>query len=202
MLPNPIKYHFYHGQDLPEAWPYAYLVAQDGVYKIASTPLYWAYTRLATCHVAGLWPYQGTSAAVQLHVPRIPATWLAAVLDHARRATQAGCVISPPVEQMYHFYYFKTGWRVAAPAQKASAGRVSYWGGNEASVVLDLHSHHEMGAYFSHTDDRDEQGCRFYAVIGRIYSRPEIRLRLGIYGDWVELEPGVLFEGLGEFQWA
>jgi hypothetical protein len=48
-------------------------------------------------------------------------------------------------------------------------------------------------------DNRDEQGARFYAVIGRIYSRPEIRLRLGVYGDFVDLPAAALFEGLGPF---
>jgi PRTRC genetic system protein A len=104
---------------------------------------------------------------------------------------------------MYHFHYFPAcGWRVSIPKQQASAGRVAYRGGCEPTVVLDLHSHHEMNAYFSSTDNADEQGCRFYAVIGKIYSRPELRLRLGMYGDFVELDPCLLFDGSGPFEEA
>lgn len=134
-----------------------------------------------------------------LKVPKIPASWLRAVLDHARRAGSSD-LVSGAVEQMYHFHYLDTGWRVSVPKQEASAGRVSYRGGGEASVGLDLHSHHEMDAYFSSTDDRDEQGARFYAVIGKIFTAPEIVLRLGLYGDWLDLDPLFLFDGLGPFR--
>ena len=137
-----------------------------------------------------------------------PARWLWQVLEHAQKALAGNTEITP-VEQMYHFHWINSphptptppggAWRVSVPSQQASAGRVSYRGGNEASIVLDLHRHHAMPAYFSPVDNGDEQGCRFYAVIGKIYDRPEIRLRLGVYGDFIELEPLFLFEGLGPF---
>lgn len=199
-LPSPIQYHTYTGQHIPTAWPYAYLLAQNGVYKLVDTPHFYASLRIAPARVAGLcrWPEEG----VLLRVPKIPAGWLRAVLVHARAAGR-GAMIPTPIEQMYHFHFFgQPGgewampgeWRVSVPTQTASAGRVSYWGGSESTVVLDLHSHHEMGAFFSETDNRDEQGCRLYAVIGRIYSRPEIRVRLGVYGDFVELPAAAVFE--------
>ena len=172
------------------------------------TPHFYASLNVAeAANVAGLarWPEQG----VLLRVPKIPVKWLVAALEHARRCggrqANGKGVIYRPIEQMYHFHYFSAaegwppGWRVSVPKQQASAGRVSYRGGSEPTIVLDLHSHHEMDAYFSSTDNRDEQGCRFYAVIGCIYSRPEIRLRLGLFGDFIELEPALLFEGLGPF---
>lgn len=195
-LPNPIQYHVYQGQDLPTAWPYAYVLAANGVYKLVDTPHFYASLRIAPARVAGLcrWPEEG----MLLRVPKIPAKWLRAVLEHAKQQGSGG-PISRPIEQMYHFHHLPEGWRVQVPAQKASAGRVGYWGGNEATVVLDLHSHHEMPAFFSGTDNRDELGCRFYAVIGKIYTRPEIRLRLGLFGDFMELPVAALFQGLGEF---
>ena len=48
-----------------------------------------------------------------------------------------------------------------------------------------------LPAFFSATDDRDEQGFRIYGVAGRLYTpRPELRLRVGVYGhsaplDWL-----------------
>lgn len=208
-LPSPIEYHIYTGQSLPLASPYAYVVAANGVYKIVDNPRFYASLRIAPARVAGLtrWPETG----VLLRVPKIPATWLRAALSHARDAVQgsrgAGGIVGP-VEQMYHFHFFASEecrfmsrgeWKVSVPRQDASAGRVRYRGGDESTVLLDLHSHHEMGAFFSSTDNADAQGCRFDAVIGRIFSRPEIRLRLAVYGDFVELPAGFLFEGLGEF---
>ena len=114
-------------------------------------------------------------------------------------------------EAMYHFHWVlprnaglrdEPTWRVAVPAQSASAGRVCYRGGDDPAVVLDLHSHHQMAPFFSSTDDGDEQGCRFYGVIGHIYSDPAIRLRLGVYGDFMDIPARMLFEDLGPFEEA
>lgn len=196
-ISNPIKYHIYTGQPLPTPWPYDYVLAGQGVIKRLETPHVYAEAMVsAGAFIAGLkpWPFE-----TYLKVPKIPATWLRSVLEHARRAG-SNDPVGRPIEQMYHFHYLDTGWRVSVPKQEASTGRVSYRGGSEATVGLDLHSHHEMAAYFSQTDDRDEQGARFYAVIGRIFTKPEIALRLGLYGDWLELDPLFLFEGLGPFR--
>jgi PRTRC genetic system protein A len=203
-LPSPIPYHTYFGQHLDEPAIYDYVTDQAGVVMRVRTPHFYAVHRVAFGHVRGLgrWPEEG----VLLSVPKIPASWLGRVLGHARRAGSGGRV-ALPIEQMYHFHWFHwrpvsvggDGWRVAIPKQQASVARVMYRGGQESSVVLDLHSHHEMAAYFSRTDDGDELGARFYAVIGRIYSRPEIRLRLGLYGEFLDLPALTLFEGLGPF---
>lgn len=215
-LPSPISYHIYTGhQDIPTPGLYAYALAGQGVIKLARGPHFDAAIDITGCDVAGLPDYP---AGIALHVPKIPTKWLYSVLEHARRAS--GDLTPSPspgggweklrsIEQMYHFHYLTPGpsplrkgggeWRVAIPKQEATAGHVGYRGGHEASIVLDLHSHHETKAFFSATDNDDEQGFRFYGVIGRIYTRPEIRLRVGVYGDWLELDPLELFDGLGPF---
>jgi PRTRC genetic system protein A len=189
MLPRLINHHIYTGQPLPEPWPYDYVLDGWGVVKRASTPHLEAQLRVAAGRVAGLPPM---TTGIDLAVPRIPASWLRRVLAHARAAG--------PVEQMYHFHWLDNRWQVSLPRQSGTPGQVQYRGGGEASVVLDLHSHHGMPAFFSGTDNRDEQGCRFYAVIGRIFTaRPELILRLGMYGDFINLSPLALFEGPGDF---
>jgi hypothetical protein len=222
-LPSPIPYHTYYGQSLPEPAIYDYVTDQAGVVMRVRTPHFYAVHRCAFGHVRGLgrWPEEaeaatpGTQAGVLLSVPKIPASWLTRVLGHALKAsgsvakmTLRALTALRPIEAMYHFHYLPQqadgapgcGWQVRIPKQVAKADLVDYWGGNEATVALDLHSHHEMPAFFSQDkDDKDELGARFYAVIGRIYSRPEIRLRLGLYGKWVNLPATTLFEGLGPF---
>lgn len=200
MLPSPIQHHLHRsGSGLPDCRPYAYVVARNGVWKVADTPHFQAGVHLAPARITGLAPWPGQT---WLKVPTIPAKWLWAVLDHAQCAGRGSGVLRP-VEQMYHFHWVEEGrwaeWRVAVPKQRVSAGHVGYRGGHQDSVVLDLHSHHGMAAYFSEVDNRDELGCRYYAVIGRIYDRPEIRVRLGIYGDWVDVPATEIFESLGPF---
>ena len=66
---------------------------------------------------------------------------------------------------------------------------------NTSNVMVDLHSHGNMGAFWSGTDNADEQGFRVYGVIGRLDERPEIRLRLGVYGYWFPIPVSLLFDG-------
>jgi PRTRC genetic system protein A len=191
-LSNPIDYHIYTDQEIPAPGLYAYLLAGNGVIKLAETTHFRVaapiYSGLSI--VAGLPDYP---IGLELKVPRIPARWLHSVLDHALNCGRH-------IEQMYHFHWWESAeWRVSAPRQQAGAGRVSYHGGDDPTIALDLHSHHAMNAFFSLTDDDDEQGLRLYGVIGRIYDRPELRLRVGVYGDWLELDPLDLFDGLGPF---
>lgn len=197
-LPNPLNYTIYRGDPLPRPKLYGYALAGQGVIKYAENDHFRAAIVVAPGRIAGLPDYP---TGVTLHHPRIPGYWLATVLDHARRAG-AGDLILQPVEQMYHFHWLDNRWQVSVPKQDASAARVTYKGGHEQSIVLDLHSHVNMMAGYSSTDNNDEQGLRFYAVIGRIYSRPEICLRVGVYGNWETLDPAFLFDGLGPFVWS
>jgi hypothetical protein len=92
-------------------------------------------------------------------------------------------------------------WHLAIPPQRQSAGSVvvetepppDY---PASEVLLELHSHHTMTAYFSRTDDADEQGFRLYAVLGTIDQQPSVRLRVGVYGSFWELPITTVFEPL------
>ena len=54
--------------------------------------------------------------------------------------------------------------------------------------MAEFHSHGRHRAFFSATDDRDEQGFRVYGVVGRLdTSTPELTLRLGVYGHFARL---------------
>ena len=195
-LPNPVDYQVYTGGPLSTPQLYSYILHGGGVVKYGAGDHFQAQIPVSNgVQITGLPPLLAT---FELHRPLIPARWLTAVLDHARQAgTQHR--MARPAEAMYHFHWDDDRWRVAIPEQLADPSRVGYSGGDAPSIVLDLHSHHEMDAFFSETDDADEQGLRIYGVIGKIYSRPELRLRVGVYGDWLELKPTEVFEHLGPF---
>lgn len=62
---------------------------------------------------------------------------------------------------------------------------------------MDIHSHNKMKAFFSSTDNKDEKATRVYVVIGNIFDYfPEIKARISNGGEFLEIAPGVVFEGL------
>lgn len=80
------------------------------------------------------------------------------------------------------------GYHVRIPEQTVSAGAVSYnWEGFMSSddvIVLDLHSHNDMGAFFSGTDDADDRGnCYVSGVIGKLSSTCDKIFRFNLPGN-------------------
>lgn len=68
--------------------------------------------------------------------------------------------------------------------------------------VMDIHSHNIMPAVFSDIDNRDEKETRLYAVAGRFdRTFPEITVRAGCAGKYIQLAPEEVFEGnfFGEY---
>ena len=173
---------------------YQYVLAGNGLFKAARSPLIRALLPIFYHRIAGLPPL--TPECVVLP-ERVPGLVLHRILDDALRANNQG------LEKMYQVdrveTSFSDSWRVTAPAQRMSATRIVYEVGESSGVVCELHSHHRLAAYFSETDDADETAFRFYAVIGRLHDEPEIRLRLGIYGDFIPLPATVLFTDDGPF---
>lgn len=130
---------------------------------------------------------------------RIPGGLLTALLDHARRAGDPRALIARPIEQQY-FITYRAGlpqpFRLAVPEQDASAVRVSYKMPRAGQLLIDLHSHHSMPAYFSDTDDRDDQGLSISAVVGHIFDRPQIAIRANVYGHRQHIPALAVFDHL------
>jgi hypothetical protein len=51
-----------------------------------------------------------------------------------------------------------------------------------------------MDPFFSPTDNRDEQGFRIFAVIGKVNEKPEIRVRVGVYGNYWNIPADMVFD--------
>ena len=95
--------------------------------------------------------------------------------------------------------FFAVGWdgaayRLAVPPQSGTGLSLSYQ--PTAGAVAEFHSHGRHRAFFSATDDGDEQGFRIYGVVGRLHDPlPELTLRVGIYGHFASLEWTQVFDG-------
>lgn len=80
---------------------------------------------------------------------------------------------------------------VEKPKQTGSGAHLKYE--TVPNTVLEIHTHGRIKPFFSSDDNRDEQGFKIYMVLGRLMTR--MRLRLGCYGNFLELNWSDVFEG-------
>jgi PRTRC genetic system protein A len=193
MFNNLVTYLVHRTTSLPpnDAQAYQYILAASGVFIRAETRFWRACLPIARCRVRGL---QSLRPYFELKVSRLPDSLLCEVVSDARRQRQSGGGLN---EALYHFRHDGRRIRVIRPAQRATPGSVQTGQEHSPDTILELHSHGNMEAFWSATDDRDEQGACLYAVIGRLDSRPEILLRVGVYGYRFPLPLSRLFAGNG-----
>ena len=99
----------------------------------------------------------------------------------------------PGVERYFAIQWDGSQYHPVIPEQQERAASLSYH--SPESAVLEFHSHGRMAAFFSGTDDRDEQGFRLYGVAGKLdRMEPELRLRVGVYGHFQEVPPEKVFQ--------
>ena len=196
MFDNLVTYHVHKCDPLPanNALAYQYILAGNGLFIRAETHFFEAILPIASCTVRGL---ASLRRHFRLKVPRIPARLLDTILTDARRARQPGGGLN---EVLYQFHHHGQTVQVKKPAQQATAVSVSTTEGNDKCILCDLHSHGNMRAFFSQTDNADEQAAKVYAVIGKLDSVPEIRLRVGVYGYWMALPLTAVFTDSGPFK--
>lgn len=127
----------------------------------------------------------------------LPGTILQRVLVHARQATDH---FGRPVEQQYWVTHdCFGGLTVFRPEQYATAQMV-ITPRTDSPILVDIHSHHGMPARFSQTDDIDDRlTMGVSVVIGTIFTKPTIRVRLNIYGHTQEIPASMVFSELAEF---
>ena len=196
MINNLVTYHIHKHDPLPanDALAYQYILAGNGVFVRTETRFFTALLPVMACTVRGLPPLR---SQFQLLVPRIPARLLDTIL------TDAGCARRPDNglnEVLYQFHHHGRTIQVKRPAQHTAPTNVTTAVTADDTIICDLHSHGNMRAFFSQTDNADEQGARLYAVIGRVDSAPEMRLRVGVYGHWLALPLTAVFTHSGPFK--
>ncbi len=161
---------------------YNYILAANGLFIEASSPILAARVPVAECEVRGLAPMK---PKIALTYGSIPQHFFDQALDAFLAAPDRERYVAVTAAAGYHFY---------TPVQDEGDASVVYEVGD--SVVLDIHSHAHMPAFFSHqTDDKDETGLKLYAVVGRLNAMPVVKLRVGVYGYFHSLAWHDVFDG-------
>lgn len=104
------------------------------------------------------------------------------------------------VEAMIHILYnAEQGYHLGVPPQTISKASVSYdWSyiPQGTSIIVDIHSHNTMGAFFSGTDDRDDIGnISFSGVFGKLKDKEPMTVwRFNYYGKKFTAKVADIFE--------
>ncbi|GCE32111.1 hypothetical protein KDA_75950 [Dictyobacter alpinus] len=186
-MPALVEYHLITPQSgIPpfQAHLYDYLFAGNGVLIRSKRPGLEVILPVTTQEIRGLAPIE---PLVRFTYPPVPQHLVEQILWCAQGAIGEE---GNPVEILFHLEWRDEEWQLTIPEQKQTATSVvptdDSAGSSYATALIDLHSHHGMQAFFSATDNRDEQGFRIYAVLGNIFKRPELLVRVGCEGvHWI-----------------
>jgi len=99
-------------------------------------------------------------------------------------------------EILFHFSYDQHSWQLHVPAQTQTDTSCQAVSDDLSSeIVVDVHSHHQMTAFFSTDDNAAEVGFRIYGVIGKVLTnRPQLRLRVSLYRHCWEVPVNSVFD--------
>ena len=181
----PIGYLVNHKDGLTggQGIGYDYVLGVGGLYVQSESAHLTARIRVAPCEVRGLAP---VAEKVELARGPIPA----ALFELGLR----WFLDDPDTERFFAVRWDGGAYRLVVPPQEGTATSLEYT--PPAGVVAEFHSHGTSRAFFSATDNKDEQGFRIYGVVGRLNKyRPELSLRVGVYGHFAPADWSQVFDG-------
>ena len=162
---------------------YDYVLGAGGVYVQSESAHLTARVPVASCTVRGFAP---VAEKVELSHGPTPAQ----LFELGLRWFQD----DPDTERFFAIRWDGRAYRLVVPPQAGTATSLAYL--PPAGVVAEFHSHGSSRAFFSATDDRDEQGFRIYGVAGRLNDPlPELSLRVGVYGHFAPVDWSQVFDG-------
>lgn len=170
-----------------------YVLAGNGLFARAVRREMEVCVPVARAAVGGLPPLQ---PALTLRGPKVPAQLVLEILARSRVAAPAG---GEADEQIFFLHLVDRAWQLHVPPQEASAYAVQTTLAADdlvySQAVLEVHSHHNMDAFFSSIDDREEAGkVRLFAVLGRVNDRPRLVARVGVWAYFMPVPVAHLFE--------
>ena len=183
--PKPVGYLVNRKEGLTglQGIGFDYVLGAGGLYVQSESAHLTARVLVAPCTVRGLAP---VAEKVELAHGPIPARLFGLGLGWF--------LDDPDTERFFAVRWDGRSYRLVVPEQEGTATRLKYT--PPAGVVAEFHSHGSSRAFFSKTDDGDEQGFRVYGVVGRLDSpEPELSLRVGVYGHFAPVDWPQVFDG-------
>lgn len=165
-----------------------YWLASNGVFVRAKRQGLYGCIPIARCNIPGL---AAVNPNMQMEYPRVSASIVSTMLSAAQ--------VVGKKEILFYLSFIDDKWQLDTPEQVASPTSVkplvASLGSAYETALIEVHSHHEMNAQFSLTDDLEESGkFRIFAVLGEIFTSPTINVRVGIYSHFWQIPANWVFE--------
>lgn len=195
------------------------VVAKNGVFRVVKTAIAVFTTKIAEMTEGYVVPgMPEMKEGVELLIPKIPFKyWLQPLNWYRDVQTKDGTEASVLFFWNHNNQVIPTEYEdgkaikgvtedgqfvIYCPVQKNSAGLSEFhndgmvkWLREHTTPLLETHSHHTMDAYFSGTDDANENFYQFYAVYGKItQANPMFAFRFCSGKHKVQISPWTLFE--------
>ncbi len=141
-------------------------------------------------------PVQGklqSEPPLTLFVPRIPVSILEEIVGTFQ--------VSPDIEHLAYvvfdtYHHYSVYWPEQTSSMVSVEAQEGFMETDERFIVLQIHSHGRMPAFFSRQDDADEVRTGLYGVVGLCHQTyPEIRFRMSCGGKFWSVTPKDIFSG-------
>ena len=153
---------------------YDYIMASNGIFVQSQSESITARIQIASASIKGL---QEAEAKLVMHHGLIPSELL-------QQGVEWMCE-EPSTERFFTIRWDSNRYVIHIPEQTGTGSSLKYKPPEDA--VAEFHSHAKHQAFFSGTDDKDEQAFRIYGVVGRLNQEyPEMIIRVGIYGHFTQ----------------
>jgi len=151
---------------------YEYIVAGNGVFIRAENQFFKVCFQIAECEIRNL---LNCEEYFVMKKGKLPLEICEAIKNDIENS-------DTEKEKFLQVVYRDGEYTIFIPEQKGSGTAVKYES-QEQDVILEVHSHPEMSAFFSEIDNQDEKGFRLYGVFSVIDGKvDEFILRISVYG--------------------
>ena len=179
------------------------ILEEDKINKAHASSLIWAGNGIfrydkrgefetITCHCPVVTPGLAVlDSDFQLLVPKVPEKLVIQVLETVKKYGN--------LERLFYLYWRKTGWELLEPMQEGSQTNCRSLDPYPQAAPIEIHSHGRGEAFFSNTDNLEENGFRVSIVLGGVGNELEIAARACVHGKFLPICPSEVLENINSY---
>ena len=165
--------------------PTGFIWAGNGIFRYVTRREFKAVVCHREVHTPGLPEFK---QEFKLLVPPVPQTKVKAIIKQIQQ--------EPDLEQLFYLYWRGDRWEVLFPEQECTPSTCIAGDRFLEPAVIEIHSHGAARAFFSGTDDLEEDGCRISTVIGKSNGQLEIVSRVCVHGLFLPISSNLIYENI------